>query len=48
MRVGLLGPLVVDTGTGLRPVGGLRVRAVLARLALDAGHDVRAPVLGRR
>ncbi|WP_131742724.1 ATP-binding protein, partial [Actinomadura roseirufa] len=40
MRVGVLGSLLLDTGTGPAPVGGARLRALLARLALDAGRAV--------
>ncbi|MGA5101151.1 AfsR/SARP family transcriptional regulator [Streptomyces lavendulocolor] len=45
MRVGLLGPLSLDTGTGPVAVGGVRLRALLARLALDAGRPVRPGTL---
>ncbi|MEU1510351.1 BTAD domain-containing putative transcriptional regulator [Kitasatospora sp. NPDC005748] len=45
MRVSLLGPLVLDTGDGPVPVGGPRLRALLVRLALDAGRAVRPAVL---
>ncbi|MFJ2868835.1 AfsR/SARP family transcriptional regulator [Kitasatospora sp. NPDC087314] len=45
MRVGLLGPLVVDAGAGPIPIGGARLRALLARLALDAGRAVRPSAL---
>ncbi|MCU1640325.1 MAG: ATPase-like protein [Nocardia sp.] len=45
MRVYLLGPLLLDTGNGPVNVGGPRLRALLARLALDAGRAVRAEVL---
>ncbi|MFE2727838.1 BTAD domain-containing putative transcriptional regulator [Kitasatospora sp. NPDC059327] len=45
MRVGLLGPLVLDLDAGPVPVGGPRLRALLARLALDAGRAVRPEVL---
>ncbi|MFJ5721662.1 AfsR/SARP family transcriptional regulator [Streptomyces sp. NPDC093149] len=45
MRIGLLGPLALDTGTGPRPVGGPRLRALLARLVLDAGRAVRPEAL---
>ncbi|MFC8918128.1 ATP-binding protein [Streptomyces sp. NPDC057116] len=45
MRVGLLGSLVFDTGAGPVPVGGARLRALLARLALDAGRAVRPGTL---
>ncbi|MFI9330271.1 BTAD domain-containing putative transcriptional regulator [Kitasatospora sp. NPDC052868] len=47
MRVGLLGALVLDSGGGPVPVGGPRLRALLARLALDAGRAVRAEELAR-
>ncbi|MFF2044216.1 BTAD domain-containing putative transcriptional regulator [Kitasatospora sp. NPDC058170] len=47
MRVCLLGALVLDTGGGPVPVGGPRLRALLARLALDAGRAVRAEVLAQ-
>ncbi|GAB3896180.1 BTAD domain-containing putative transcriptional regulator [Kibdelosporangium lantanae] len=43
MRVALLGPLVLDSGE--TPVGGARLRALLARLALDAGHAVTPAAL---
>ncbi|RST16948.1 helix-turn-helix domain-containing protein [Streptomyces sp. WAC05374] len=45
MRVGLLGSLVFDTGTGPLPVGGAKLRALLVRLALDAGRAVRPGTL---
>ncbi|WP_232665542.1 BTAD domain-containing putative transcriptional regulator [Pseudonocardia sp. TRM90224] len=45
VRVGLLGTLVLDTGAGPVAVSGARLRALLARLALDAGRAVRPEVL---
>src|SRR5881396_3845799 len=45
MRVGILGSLVLDTDTGPTRVGGARLRALLARLALDAGGAVRPATL---
>ncbi|WP_371522502.1 BTAD domain-containing putative transcriptional regulator [Kitasatospora sp. NBC_01300] len=45
MRVGLLGPLVLDAGAGPLPIGGARLRALLACLALDAGRAVRPQAL---
>ncbi|NUW37799.1 winged helix-turn-helix domain-containing protein [Nonomuraea sp. SMC257] len=45
MRVGILGPLTLDTATGPAWVGGARLRALLARLALDAGRAVRPATL---
>ncbi|WP_232660497.1 BTAD domain-containing putative transcriptional regulator [Pseudonocardia sp. TRM90224] len=46
MRVGLLGGVVAwgDDG-GSVALGGLRVRGLLARLALDAGRTISTPVL---
>jgi DNA-binding SARP family transcriptional activator len=46
VQVGILGPLVVsdDTGASLE-VAGARLRALLARLALDAGRPVSAATL---
>ena len=41
VRVGVLGPLeVTDAGGGPVRVGGLRVRALLILLAMDAGRVV--------
>ena len=40
MRVRLLGPLDVVVGGAVRPVSGLRRKAVLATLALHAGQVV--------
>ncbi|MEV7360690.1 BTAD domain-containing putative transcriptional regulator [Kitasatospora sp. NPDC091276] len=45
MRVGLLGPLVLDAGAGPLPISGARLRALLAYLALDAGRAVRPQAL---
>ncbi|GAA2671177.1 BTAD domain-containing putative transcriptional regulator [Nonomuraea recticatena] len=45
VRVGVLGPLLLDTATGPTPVGGARLRALLARLALEAGRAVRPETL---
>ncbi|MEV1249683.1 BTAD domain-containing putative transcriptional regulator [Nonomuraea sp. NPDC049750] len=45
MRVGILGSLVLETATGPTPVGGARLRALLARLVLDAGRAVRPATL---
>ncbi|MGX6447854.1 AfsR/SARP family transcriptional regulator, partial [Patulibacter sp. S7RM1-6] len=40
MRVAILGALEVRRDEELVPVAGGRVRALLVRLALDAGRDV--------
>ncbi|MFJ8584718.1 AfsR/SARP family transcriptional regulator [Streptomyces sp. NPDC093595] len=45
MRVGLLGTVELDAGAGPLAVGGTRLRALLARLALDAGRAVRPGAL---
>ncbi len=51
MLIGLLGAVVVHeaqpdgAGGDPVPVGGLRVRGLLARLALDAGRGVQVPAL---
>ncbi|MFC4590261.1 BTAD domain-containing putative transcriptional regulator [Sphaerisporangium corydalis] len=45
VRVGVLGHLVLDTGSGPDRVGGARLRVLLARLALDAGRAVRPATL---
>ncbi|MET7335319.1 BTAD domain-containing putative transcriptional regulator [Nonomuraea sp. NPDC005650] len=45
VRVGVLGPLTLDTATGPTRVGGARLRALLARLVLDAGRAVRPATL---
>lgn len=43
MRIGILGPLEVRDAAGdLVPLGGARLRALLVRLALDAGRVVPA------
>ncbi len=42
MRIRVLGPLAVDHDGEPVPVGGPRVRALLATLALDPGHPVPA------
>ena len=46
MRISILGPLVVtdDAGEPI-PISGARVRAVIARLALDPGRPVHADAL---
>ncbi|MER7011402.1 BTAD domain-containing putative transcriptional regulator [Saccharopolyspora sp. NPDC000359] len=45
LRVGVLGPLeVVSGGVGVR-IGGKRLRAVLSRLAVDAGRQVSVSAL---
>ncbi|MFI7422464.1 AfsR/SARP family transcriptional regulator [Nonomuraea sp. NPDC049684] len=45
LRVGVLGPLTLATAGGPAQVGGARLRALLARLALDAGRAVRPETL---
>ncbi|MET8384793.1 BTAD domain-containing putative transcriptional regulator [Streptosporangium canum] len=45
VRVGILGSLVLDTATGPTRVGGARLRALLARLVLDAGRAVQPATL---
>ncbi|MFG6198195.1 BTAD domain-containing putative transcriptional regulator [Nonomuraea sp. JJY05] len=45
VRVGILGPLTLDTAIGPTRVGGARLRALLARLVLDAGRAVRPATL---
>ncbi|MEV4095804.1 ATP-binding protein [Streptosporangium saharense] len=45
VRVGILGPLVLETVSGPTRVGGARLRALLARLALEAGRAVRPATL---
>ncbi|WP_143447710.1 BTAD domain-containing putative transcriptional regulator [Kineosporia sp. R_H_3] len=45
VRVGVLGPLLVEAGGRTVEVGGVRLRALLARLALDAGRPVAAGTL---
>ncbi|MFI7135748.1 BTAD domain-containing putative transcriptional regulator [Nonomuraea sp. NPDC050153] len=45
VRVGVLGPLTLDSAAGPTRVGGARLRALLARLVLDAGRAVRPATL---
>jgi predicted ATPase/DNA-binding winged helix-turn-helix (wHTH) protein len=46
VRVALLGPLRLDTDDGLTvPVGGVRLRMLLARLALEPGRFIPATTL---
>lgn len=45
MRVRILGPLAVETEVGPVEVAGARLRALLVRLALDAGRPVGAGAL---
>ncbi|GGS66754.1 BTAD domain-containing putative transcriptional regulator [Nonomuraea spiralis] len=45
VRVGVLGPVTLDTAAGPAGVGGVRLRVLLARLALDAGRAVRPETL---
>ncbi|WP_214316829.1 BTAD domain-containing putative transcriptional regulator [Nonomuraea sediminis] len=45
VRVGVLGPLTLETPAGPARVGGARLRALLARLVLEAGHAVRPATL---
>ncbi|MDI1462520.1 BTAD domain-containing putative transcriptional regulator [Catellatospora sp. KI3] len=45
MRVGILGPLEVDSGGRHIEITGARLRALLIRLALDAGRTVSVPAL---
>ena len=45
MRVGLLGPLEISRDGQPVAVGGGRLRALLARLALDAGRPVTTGAL---
>lgn len=40
MRVAILGPLEVRTDSGVVELGGARLRALMVRLALDAGRPV--------
>jgi predicted ATPase/DNA-binding SARP family transcriptional activator len=40
VRVGILGPLQVEAGGSVVPVGGARVRTLLVRLALEPGRTV--------
>jgi predicted ATPase/DNA-binding SARP family transcriptional activator len=45
VRIAILGPLEVENGGGPAQVGGGRLRALLARLTLDAGRVVSATAL---
>jgi predicted ATPase/DNA-binding SARP family transcriptional activator len=45
VHVDLLGPVTLDVGDGPVAIGGPRLRALLARLALDAGRSVRPEAL---
>ena len=45
MQINLLGPIEVDDGGVPIAVAGARLRALLGRLALDAGRPVRADLL---
>jgi predicted ATPase/DNA-binding SARP family transcriptional activator len=45
MHVSVLGPLEVTTDHGVVEIGGARLRALLARLALDVGRPVAADAL---
>ncbi|GII96125.1 BTAD domain-containing putative transcriptional regulator [Sinosporangium siamense] len=45
VRVGVLGPLTLETAAGPVRVGGARLRVLLARLVLDAGRPVRQSTL---
>ena len=45
MRIAILGPLEIENGGGPEQVGGGRLRALLARLTLDAGRVVSASAL---
>ncbi|WP_219464819.1 BTAD domain-containing putative transcriptional regulator, partial [Nonomuraea rhizosphaerae] len=45
VRVGVLGPLTLETAAGPTRVGGARLRALLARLVVDAGRTVRPATL---
>ncbi|WP_026402798.1 BTAD domain-containing putative transcriptional regulator [Actinomadura rifamycini] len=47
MFVGILGPLVVTDGGAAVPVGGARLRALVARLALEPGRTVTGDALVR-
>ena len=40
MRVGILGPLIVEGDDGPVDIGGARLRALLIRLAIDVGRTV--------
>ncbi|MFI6504915.1 AfsR/SARP family transcriptional regulator [Nonomuraea typhae] len=45
VRVGVLGPVTLETAGGPAHVGGARLRALLARLVVDAGRAVRPATL---
>ena len=45
MRIGILGPLEVEVDGGTVEIGGQRLRALLIRLALDAGRPVGVSAL---
>src|SRR5215470_8583628 len=45
MRLGVLGPLQVTVDGELVKIGGVRLRALLIRLALDAGRTVTIAAL---
>ena len=46
MRIAILGPLwVTDAGGAVVEIGGARLRALLIRLALDAGRPVGTDAL---
>ncbi|WP_157246666.1 BTAD domain-containing putative transcriptional regulator [Nonomuraea typhae] len=45
VRVGVLGPVTLETAAGPAHVGGARLRALLARLVVDAGRAVRPATL---
>ena len=45
VRVGVLGAVVLDTGSGPTAVGGARLRALLARLAIAGGRPVSPAAL---
>ena len=45
MRVSVLGPLEVATDHGMVEIGGVRLRALLVRLAVDVGRPVAADSL---
>jgi hypothetical protein len=47
VRVGVLGPLLIDPGAGTVPVAGVRLRCLLVRLALDAGRPLRSELLAQ-
>jgi predicted ATPase/DNA-binding SARP family transcriptional activator len=45
VRIGILGPLEVEDGSGRLDVGGGRLKSLLARLAIDVGSAVPATAL---